>query len=138
VSRVREIRGFDGCESLPEIKIPASVEILRGLNRCLKLKTIRFAPNSRLRVINGFRDYFIGSIELPGSVERLSGFDDGSSSSQMVNPDDNIMKIIVLERNFMQIDIHPPRVFIVYREEDLKKRRCRLNVMKEEEINNEK
>jgi hypothetical protein len=135
VSHVREIRAFDKCESLLKIKIPASVEILQGFNECLQLKKIMFSSNCCLRVIKGFKRCSIASIEIPPSVEIIKGFGSRSLSQFIISRGTRIKKIKVC--HVFPLTPPPGQVFVVYDEDDLRKRRCELNVARGKYIEKE-
>jgi hypothetical protein len=126
--RIQEIDICNFCKSLVEIEIPASLEVLRGFDHCPNMMRITFAPPCRLRVVEGFLDCPIRSIEIPASVESVIGFDsrwfcqfifaEGTTVKRM-----QVRNISSLENRYSQ------PVFVDYCEQDLRKSRCRLNLV---------
>jgi hypothetical protein len=79
-SRLREI-GREFCTTQEEdylsgcnvrsVTIPASVEVIKpqAFSSCFLLERLEFAPNSKLRELNGFCDTGIAELDIPDSVE---------------------------------------------------------------------
>jgi hypothetical protein len=61
-----------------EIEIPSSIEMLQGFSvffRFSSLENLRFAADSKVRIIDGFRECkSLSQVFLPSSVEYISGF----------------------------------------------------------------
>jgi hypothetical protein len=121
-SRIREIRAFDDCQSLPEIEIPTSVEILGEFDGCAKLKKITFAPICRLHVIEGFEDSVIRAIEIPASVESVIGFN-RRCLSQLIFAEGTVIKRIKVGNRQKSKQRYSRPVFVTYGKEDLRKSR---------------
>jgi hypothetical protein len=73
-SRLRAIPAgaFANCSNLVSVSIPASVEIIeaQAIEHCTALKEILFAPDGRLRKIDGFQgNTNLSRVEIPPSVE---------------------------------------------------------------------
>jgi hypothetical protein len=111
-SRVREITGFNCCKSLLEIGIPGSVEILNGFNKCLKLTTITFAPNSWLREIEGFDKGLVDSIEFPASVESIRWLG-RASLSQLIFTEGTMIKFIETRDCCKEVSRSAQRMFVI-------------------------
>jgi hypothetical protein len=98
-SHAKRIEGFNGCPLLQTIGIPASVEVVTGFNAVLTkeasdadfgewvhghqdcdlvfvsgLSQITFASGSRLHAVSGFNGCRVTRLDVPASVEQLSGF----------------------------------------------------------------
>jgi hypothetical protein len=89
--KLREVVGFNDCPSLTRIEIPSSVEKMSGFSSLTwecddvefrelsslycGLTEVRFVENGALKEIEGFNGCeFLKRIVIPGSVERISGF----------------------------------------------------------------
>jgi hypothetical protein len=87
-----------------------------------------FASNSYLREIVGFDCCLIESIEIPASVEFLKGFVN-SRLSHLLFAEGTMIKVIEIGNISWQLDHRRSPVFIAYDETDLRKSRCRLDVI---------
>jgi hypothetical protein len=84
---LRELYGFDMRVRLAVIRVPCSVEIIRGFCDCYSLTDVAFGDSNRVREIQGFSGCSaLRRVELPPSVELISAFGDCRSLVELVLP----------------------------------------------------
>jgi hypothetical protein len=71
-SSLRELHGFDDCDSLRELEIPPLLVRIDGFNRCGELRRVTFVSGSRFEELSGFDFCPLPSpLELPNSIRKL-------------------------------------------------------------------